>query len=342
MFIFAADLHLSLITWQKLPELNEESLYSFRELLVMASTENPSFIKPKGFCPLVLGGDIFDSVKMTPELLDKALAIREEFIDVPIYYINGNHDAIEPSWCSFFDNSVHLGAQPVTLRDGEVICGIDFQLPESFPEAVSKVYPGCDYLIIHQTLDKLANGLPGSVDSTPLKNFNCVLAGDYHKNVHVDNLYSPGSTNRRSIAEDAGKALFINNGEIQTINLDSRPLVQAQLDEPDIKSVVAKLFTGEVPKGIIVVRGDATPEDKERWITEVGDMAYLLFVPKVTATDEIDVDMSDSKVAAVRGSRVYMLEMLEKYPCSDDAKTIIREYLAQPDMYLEQLREKLK
>lgn len=341
MFIFAADLHLSLITWQKLPELNSESLDSFRELLVMARTENPGFTKPKGICPLVLGGDIFDSVKMTPELLDKALAIREEFIDVPIYYINGNHDAIEPSWCSFFDNSVHLGSEPVRLRDGEILCGIDFQLPEAFPEAVSKVYPGCDYLIIHQTLDKLANGLPGSVDSTPLQNFNCVLAGDYHKNVHVDNLYSPGSTNRRSIAEDSGKALFINDGVIQTINLDSRPLVQSSIDEPDIKSVVDKLRTGEVPKGIIAVRGDATPTDKERWVTTVGDDAYLLFVPKVMSTDEIDIDMGESQVAAIRGSKVYMLEMLEKYSCGQEAKGVIRDYLAAPDKLIETVREKL-
>lgn len=342
MFIFAADLHLSMITWQKLPELNHESLGSFDELLYKAHALDPGFNKDKRDCPLVLGGDVFDSVKMTPELLRWAIRIRDEYPDVPIFYINGNHDSIEPSWCSFFKNSYRLGEQPVTLPDGEVICGIDFQLPEAFPEAVSKVYPGCDYLVIHQTLDKLANNLPGSVDSTPLKNFNCVLAGDYHKNVHVDNLYSPGSTNRRSIAEDAGTALFVNNGEIQTIPLISRPLIQVPVDEPDIKSVISRLYNDDqVPEGIIVVRGDATPEDKDRWTTEVNDMAYLLFVPKVTASDELDIDMSDSQVAAVRGSKVYMLEMLEKYSCSDSAKGVIRDYLAQPDLYMEQLRGQL-
>lgn len=341
MFVFAADLHLSLITWQRLPELKFESLDSFRDLLCMAHTKDPGFDKPQGDCPLVLGGDVFDSVKMTPELLERALTVRNEYPDVPIYYINGNHDAIEPSWCSFFENSYRLGAQPTTLPDGEVVCGIDFQLPENFAEAVKHVYPGCDYLVIHQTLDKLSGGLPGSVDSTPLENFNCVLAGDYHKNVHYGNLHSPGSTNRRSIAEDAGQAFFINNGKIQNFPLDNRPLIQVSVDESDIKAVITRLYNDDqVPEGIIVVRGDATPADKERWTTEVGDMAYLLFVPQVNTTQELELEMG-SEVAVARGSKVYMLDMLEKYPCSDPAKGVIRDYLAHPDMYIEQLRGKL-
>ena len=342
MFVFAADLHLSLITWQRLPELNFESLSSFRVLLENAYVAD--YQKPDGNCPLVLGGDIFDSVKMTPELLEKAIMIRDLYPDVPIYYINGNHDAIEPSWCSFFKNAYRLGAQPTTLPDGEVLCGIDFQLPEAFPEAVKHVYPGCDYLVIHQTLDKLSGGLPGSVDSTPLQNFNCVLAGDYHKNVHVDNLYSPGSTNRRSISEDAGQAFFINNGEIKNFPLENRPLVQVSVDELDIKAKLASIweydFNGEELKGIIVVRGDITPEDKERWTEEVNGEAYLLFVPQVNAKQELEVEIG-SAVATACGSKVYMLDMLDKYPCSDPAKGVIRDYLTHPDMYMEQLRAKL-
>lgn len=337
MFIFAADLHLSLITWQRLPEVNDDSLESFREVLNMADAHNS---------PLVLGGDVFDSVKMLPSLLMKAIDIRNQFPSVPIYYINGNHDAIDPSWCSFFENAYRLGAQPITLPDGEVLCGIDYQLPENFPEAVKHVYPGCDYLIIHQTLDKLSGGLPGSVDSTPLQEFNCVLAGDYHKTVQYNNLYSPGSTNRRSIAEDGGHFIMVTPDRVAPVELDSRPLLQIQENDiSPIDTILDELYAKKprnekLQKGILVIRGEITTEIKEYWIEAIQDAAYLLFVPQVNVSPEVELDAT-AGVSVARGSKAYMREMLEKYLCEESGKRVILSYLDQPDMYMELLRTKL-
>lgn len=343
MFLYASDIHLSLITWRRLPEVND-SLLSFQQLLEICAGKS---------CPLVLGGDIFDSVRMTPELLEKVLIIRDQYDIIPIYYINGNHDLIEPSWCSFFDNAYHLGAQPTTLPGGEVVCGIDFKLSEEFPDAVSKVYPGCDVLVIHQTLDKLSNNIPGAIDSSVLANFNCVLAGDYHVPGAYQNLYSAGSTNRRSISEPEGRALLVeDNGKtISQYYLDYRPMaiVRSTDNHEEARIRLAEklkttIYSTEsiylkLKKGIVVVRGDITSEVKEYWSDFDSDIAYVMFVPDVKETENITVDSSD--LVAARSSRYYLLSMLEKYPCSEDAKVIIRDYLAHPDEMVETMKRRL-
>lgn len=346
MFIFASDLHLSLITWRSLPEVREDSLLSFKQLLEECQRRSKDTV-----CPLVLGGDIFDSVKMTPELLTATMAIRNQYADIPIYYINGNHDLVEPSWCSFLGNTIHLGSQPSTLPGGEVVCGIDFKLAEEFPEAVKKVYPGCDHLIIHQTLDVLSDYLPGSIDSTPLNNFNSVIAGDYHKFMVAGPFASSGSTNRRSIAEDEGSAFVVrDNMTFEVMNMYNRPLLKVFTDS-DAEIAVRKLYNMTEPfrdkleyssllKGIIVVRGEITPDVKDYWTDTVNDRAYLMFVPLVKESEEITID--GSAVAAARSSRAYLLEMLEQYPCSSEAKMMIQDYLAHPDKLLETVQEKLK
>lgn len=362
MFVYASDLHLSLNTWRSLPEVREDSLISFKQLLDICSWYSKS---ENLVCPLVLGGDVFDSVKMTPELLTASLEIRNEYPDIPIYYINGNHDLIEPSWCSFWSNSYHLGAQPHTLPGGEVVCGIDFKLAEEFPDALSKVYPGCDYLVIHQTLDVLSSSLPGSLDSSPMNLFNCVLAGDYHKFVCYDPFYSAGSTNRRSIAEDGGKAFVIDDHNLHEFSLLNRPLVVVSADA-DVNATVSRVeiqkgqdfvkfidkfdvkyddpwehywYLKPLMKGIIVVRGEIDSDVKEYWTSEVNDRAYLLFVPEINAKDEITVD--GATVAAARSSKAYLLDMLEQYPCSPEAKRMIQDYLAAPDKLIDKVREKL-
>lgn len=361
MFVYASDLHLSLNTWRSLPEVREDSLLSFKQLLDYCNDRTSDTI-----CPLVLGGDVFDSVKMTPELLTAAIEIRNEYPHIPIYYINGNHDLIEPSWCSFFANSIHLGAQPSTLPGGEVVCGIDFKLSEEFPEAVKKVYPGCDHLVIHQTLDVLSNNLPGSIDSTPLKNFSSVLSGDYHQFMVAGPFLSAGSTNRRSIAEDAGIAILVEGKTFGLLPLVNRPMLEslvgesvagtlAMLDIEKAKSfnkfleMHTKKIDGDplehyaylkpLMKGIIVVRGEITPDVKEQYIAEVDDRAYLLFVPDVKDSEEITID--GATVAAARSSKAYLLDMLEQYPCSPEAKRMIQDYLAHPDKLIETVREKL-
>lgn len=362
MFVYASDLHLSLITWRSLPEVREDSLISFEQLLEICNVYSK---EQKGSVPLVLGGDVFDSVKMTPELLIESMEVRDKYPDVPIYYINGNHDSIEPSWCSFWQNTYHLGAQPFTFPGGEVVCGIDFKLAEEFPDALSKVYPGCDYLVIHQTLSALSNNLPGSLDCAELGLFRCVLAGDYHKFVCSEPFYSSGSTNRRSIAEEGGKAFVISDHHLHEFSLLNRPLVIVDVDS-DVNDAVLSInvrkgqdfmkfidkfdvkykdpwehywYLQPLMKGIIVVRGNIDSDVKEYWTQEVDDRAYLLFVPEVKSKEEIIID--GATVAAARSSKAYLLSMLENYPCSPEAKRMIQDYLASPDKLLDNVREKL-
>lgn len=349
MFIFAADLHLSLCTWQKLPELNRESLFSFQFLLKEAAKRN---------CSLVLGGDIFDSIRVSPELLTEILKIRDNYRNVKIFYINGNHDAIEPSWTSFMGNTVRLGTNPEVLSGGEDVCGIDFKTNAAFPEAVKSVYRGCSYLVIHQTLDKLSNGVPFAIDSRILEDFKCVLAGDYHIPGEVQNEYghwmiSPGSTNRRTITEPQGTYIVFNDdGTRESLKFPIRNMITIQdYTEPNKEDVdkflnqltysTDRTWGGnpELEKGIIVLRGSYTKEEQTQYKLLIDNRSYILFVPKAEAAEEIEMDLKSK--TAVKGSMAYVLEMLEEYYGDAKAKELIADYLKSPANFMDMARGKL-
>ena len=162
-----------------------------------------------------------------------------------------------------------------------------------------------------------------------------------------------------------GKAFVIEDRHFYEFSLFNRPLITADVNH-DVGEAVSEVETQKAQdfqkfierlgakyddpwdhygylkplmKGIIVVRGEIDSDVKEYWTSEVNDRAYLLFVPEINTKDEITVD--GATVAAARSSKAYLLDMLEQYPCSQEAKRMIQDYLAAPDKLIETVREKL-
>ena len=168
-FLVAADLHLNLNMWNTNKAIRFDSLFSFYSVLAIAQELKE---------PIILAGDIFDEKKITSELFLYVKAIRDEFKDVDIYYVNGNHDCSDPGWLE------HIGAKHLTeqgtIIDGVTVCGLDYSLSDDFRNKLERVYPYADVLITHQTYDCFFNS-PSAIDHKLLTGKHLVLSGDYHK-----------------------------------------------------------------------------------------------------------------------------------------------------------------
>lgn len=207
--VVGADLHLNLSMWNTNKAIRFDSLFSFYSLLDIASQTKRA---------LILAGDTFDTKHISSELFLYTRALRDAYADVPIYYVNGNHDSNDPSWLAMLQNTHRLTNQGTNI-DGIDICGMDYVLADDFEDALREVYPYAQILITHQTYDCFFNS-PTAIDHTLLRNRGLVLSGDYHtpgehilqpedENSKITSIVSIGAATKCSVAEGTGSALKV-------------------------------------------------------------------------------------------------------------------------------------
>ena len=205
-FIAAADLHLNLNMWTNNKAIAYDSLFSLYNILSLAD-----HLK----LPVIFAGDTFDTKMISSELFSHVLEIRKAFPNVDIYYVNGNHDCLSPSWLAHLPgNVVKLGKDPVVVN-GKTVAGLDYQLVADFEPALKEVYPYADVLVTHQTYSCFFN-TAASIDYNLLANRKTVISGDYHKTMEyyfqVDtptNVISPGSASKCTVSEPYPRVLLM-------------------------------------------------------------------------------------------------------------------------------------
>lgn len=221
LIIFAADIHADKQLYRSCPNAQWDSVSSFRSILHMADYYSKFHHCP---VPVILGGDIWDTTKVTSEVVFSMIAARDQYPEVPLYFINGNHDACEPSW-SLLLGANHLGPEIVTLPGGAEVVGIDYTRKDKFEEALDKVEKGADFLIVHQFIEEsddtiIQSSIPVSVFDGK---YSTVLAGDVHYPHCVSNehtkVYYPGPSNRRTIKEPEGGYMLISPVEIPDMGM---------------------------------------------------------------------------------------------------------------------------
>lgn len=229
-FIAAADLHLNLNMWTNNKAIVYDSLFSLYCIMNLADQLK---------LPVILAGDTFDTKMISSELFSHVLEIRKAFPNVDIYYVNGNHDCLNPSWLAHLPgNVVKLGKDPVVIN-GKTVVGMDYQLVADFEQALKEVYPYADVLITHQTYSCFFNN-PSSIDYKLLVDRHTVISGDYHKTLDyyfqpdlpnsTVHIISPGSAAKCTVSEPYPRVLLMydddyhENGYMvgNTVNLPHR------------------------------------------------------------------------------------------------------------------------
>jgi DNA repair exonuclease SbcCD nuclease subunit len=225
--IVAADLHLTKATWKKHPTLAGDT---YRALIYLVD----SAISRK--LPLWLLGDIFDSQRPDSE----TVAIfcdamdRARHFDVQVLFIQGNHDKADPPWPRVHPWPRWMHQQTFNPLPSLKCYALDYTPRDKLPEELSKIPPGTDILLAHQSWEELQTigATDGSLLTVPT--VRVVLTGDYHvrltKWMHrLDGtplvVHSPGSTSMQALNERWQKqatVLLLNtdDGQLITENID--------------------------------------------------------------------------------------------------------------------------
>ena len=256
MIIFAADLHQTPRAWTNRWSIEGDAFYSLDQLTQYAEAHKDS-------CDgLVLGGDTTDS--NTPDAA--TLHYVSEFMrrmreaDIPVYYINGQHDkgAYGYSLLETY-GGIHID-QRLTEIGGFQFYGLSYRSRAELLEALAET-PECDYLVLHCAFKHLL-GFEGAwqLEASDVPEYiPNVLVGDIHiKDVSTfgkTTIYSTGAAYACNSAEIAQKHGFftIDNRGLEyheyatrafhqlTVKDSSRDAIMAEIDKINKAANKAKL-----------------------------------------------------------------------------------------------------
>ena len=304
--IFAADLHLQPCAWRGRASLRGDAYYALDQLVELSQRYG---------CPIVLGGDIFDSSRPDPESAERfrRFCTHVTGIGQQVWHILGNHDASDPGWPDVLGS---LRLRGHGLVNGIRFYGLDYTPRSQLRAELSKV-PADSILICHLAWKELAGGAhwEGSLVDVPCRH---VLSGDLHKRmmIHEPRLaFSPGSTCMQSIDEEHEKTVLYldtTGGAVtgRMLPLRSRPVYRLKamtaqmLDEacvwlqtPGNRPVDATL-PQEIQQPIVQVEYDPSlPRVSERLNLSAGQGVHLFLTARSRGNDDVVVSMSRPKVA---------------------------------------------
>lgn len=161
------------------PELRIWHKHAPRNDFILSCKQLINILKERQLQYVLIGGDIFDIPRITADCL---FNFYQYFLNplsklkVKSFYVNGQHDNLDPPWLSVFDEIIHLHRKTINL-DGIEISGLDFSLDAKtlFKEVKSPV------LLTHQVWVNFVPSAEGvTIEDIP-EHIKLVLTGDFHR-----------------------------------------------------------------------------------------------------------------------------------------------------------------
>lgn len=209
-FIFAADTHLSELTWKGRPTLSGDPFYSMYQIVRLCIE--------KGL-PLLLGGDLFDKDRPDSRSILEMQRCMQLMSDakLPVFFIEGQHERAQPPWMLACPDVISVDGAQFEIS-GHKFYGLSWAPHEVIQERVKLIPPDVEFVMMHQVWCEHM----GNVVVTPEVSVHdmphglCVLSGDYHVTQITQHntacgqvtLVSPGSISLRSIKEPPQKYVF--------------------------------------------------------------------------------------------------------------------------------------
>lgn len=292
--IVVGDTHLAERTWSGRRTLTGDSFNSF----LQATTEA---IRRR--LPMVLLGDIFDAKNLSSGVLqffcDQMNKLQEQ--NIPVYYVQGNHDCVTPPWPAVHKWPIHINAMCVrlgTFPGQQCDCyGLDYFPVARYAAELARIPETAKVLFTHQAWADF--GKMGSSDaamSQMLPRGITVATGDLHiamysrgvaANGDAVLLMSPGATCMQAINEP--QQHFIYEMKLQpdgVVSFDPIPLwtrlvrefvctSQAEFDAAVLQ--IAGLPKSIIPAGTVLYAID-TPIVRVRYPISVSEDSYVRLV----------------------------------------------------------------
>ena len=243
--VISSDWHMALNAWKKHPGIKGDAEFSLSQIVDTAISLN---------VPIIAAGDLFD-VK-TPDSYSvscmSALMGKMHSKNLPVYYVQGQHEMANPTWMSLFAgcNNVHDSMFSI----GKIkLFGYDYFLPRSKEDSYLRFKPA-DVLITHQVWSEL---LPRHGQtfccsySDVAKNvpYKVIVSGDYHSHFK-DNIYgtscsfvSPGSICLQDMNESADKFIWVMTEDLEFVSvpIKTRRLINVTINSENDLSVVLNM-----------------------------------------------------------------------------------------------------
>lgn len=303
LFVFCADLHLEDGAWTTRPGIYGDAYYSFRQIVDYC-------IEHK--LPLILGGDVLEKKSNLARPIAQLCAEmdRMERADVPLFYIQGNHEYDRNApWLSVHTWPKHMHEASFNIS-GAKVCGFDWLPRGDIQDAFTRVPQNTDILITHQVWkDLMGNVGRTECELTDVHHVQTVLAGDFHVTKIVESvnaqgkpikMLSPGSTCMQDMGESPEKFFFVIGRNAATsaiewapVNIKTRGLIsyrvetQEELDDICAGKLVREIISAtevavanglplEIQKPLVRVKFDKhLPDAYLRVVTCVGEQAHL-------------------------------------------------------------------
>ena len=223
IMVLSSDWHLNPISWKKHQKIQRDSYYSLQQIVDLSLDLN---------VPLIGAGDLFD-VKLPPS--ESVLFCYEQMqrlnkANLPMYYVQGQHEYAEKPWLNLCSNAQHIDSfkydNGIKIFDiqGLRVCGMDIEIsPTKFSircESLKTLAKGnqLDLFVTHQVWADFIQKRD-SVFSLQNATFaKMVYTGDYHKTEVLDVAgticLSSGSINMQANNESPHKVIFILNDDL--------------------------------------------------------------------------------------------------------------------------------
>jgi hypothetical protein len=304
LFVFCADLHLEDGAWTTRPGIYGDAYYSFRQIVDYC-------IEHK--LPLILGGDVLEKKSNLARPIAQLCAEmdRMERAEVPLFYIQGNHEYDRNApWLSVHTWPKHMHLNGLFDINGARVTGLDWLPRGDIQREFENIHPETEILITHQVWkDLMGNVGRTECELTDVHRVQTVLAGDFHVTKIVESvnaqgkpikMLSPGSTCMQDMGESPEKFFFVIGRNTATsaiewapVNIKTRALIsyrvetQEELDDICAGKLVREITAAtevavanglppEIQKPLVRVKFDKhLPDAYLRVVTCVGEQAHL-------------------------------------------------------------------
>jgi hypothetical protein len=257
-FIALGDIHLDHWIWRKYRQIRGDSFVAFTGLVDLALEHH---------VPLVLVGDIFDSVDPESDLIQffRSEIDRCEEAGIEVFAIQGNHDRRSVPWyLAVHDWPVHIGDGRRVDINGLRCVGFDYQQRDRIEAALlelGKDPAPVDVLFLHQAVRQLLpwDGAWNCDLAWVPAQVRCVVMADIHKPWSNEFrawtwAHYTGASHPRSVAElDPKSVLLVNDdASVTRLPLRSRPIrVWPQVRVPaDVEPIRAWLLATPAVAGL--------------------------------------------------------------------------------------------
>lgn len=211
-FVCLGDIHLDPVIWRRYRQILGDSFVGFEGFVDTALSLN---------VPLVILGDLFDTVEPTPELVQFFRGQMDRCVSaqIPVYAIQGNHDKRRTPWyTAIHSHPVHIGHGAVVNIGDFTVVGFDYaplaEIREHLAGLEGTTLP--QVLFLHQAV-KQAIAIDGAwncdLEWVP-EGIPLIVMGDIHSQTEYtvregQRAYYTGSSHPRSISEIGPKSCVI-------------------------------------------------------------------------------------------------------------------------------------